>query len=130
MPNFGFKLPGNKKADVSDTPTNAQVLTFNSTSDLWDSQAGGGGGGFSTVYKTADESIQSDTTLTDDADLFFSVDASSVYVGFMYLYVDMDSGADPDMKTTFTIPAGAAGVNLSATGTNIWAFGYADSEPR
>jgi len=44
MPSITFKLPGGKKPDVSDTPTDTEVLTFNSTKDEWDSQAGGGGG--------------------------------------------------------------------------------------
>jgi len=41
MPAITFKLPGGKKSDVSDTPSDTQVLTFNSTKDQWDSQAGG-----------------------------------------------------------------------------------------
>jgi len=45
LPLLTFKLPGGKKPDVSDTPTNTQVLTFNSTKDQWDSQDAGGGGG-------------------------------------------------------------------------------------
>jgi len=45
LPDIGFKLPGNKKSDVTDTPTDTQVLTFNSAKDLWDAQDSGAGCG-------------------------------------------------------------------------------------
>lgn len=44
MPLITFKLPGGKKPDVTDTPTDTQVLTFSSAKDQWDSQNAGGGG--------------------------------------------------------------------------------------
>lgn len=49
MPLITFKLPGGKKADVTDTPVDGEVLTFSSAKDQWDSQAGGGGGSDFTV---------------------------------------------------------------------------------
>jgi len=63
------------------------------------------GGGFSTVFKTADETIQSDTTLTDDTDLQFSVDANSSYA-FMMVFTFV-TGANPDFKYGMTSPSGA-----------------------
>lgn len=74
----------------------------------------GAGGGFSTVYKTSDESISSDIVLSNDADLFFFMDANSVYV--MMMYVQVASGATPDYKHAFTLPALATGTGeLTAT---------------
>lgn len=60
--------------------------------------------GFSTVFKTADETINSDSTLTDDADLQFSVDASSIY-GFM-AFIKFSSNTNPDWQQAFSVPAG------------------------
>jgi len=44
MPQITFKLPGGFNVDVSDTPTDGQVLTFNSTVSLWEAQTNPGGG--------------------------------------------------------------------------------------
>ena len=66
---------------------------------------GGAGGGFSTVFKTADEIITSDDTLTDDADLQFEVDKNSVYAYKMVLL--MSSSVNADFKYFWTGPVGA-----------------------
>jgi len=124
LPQFTFKLPGGKKVDVSDTPTDTQVLTFDSASDLWDAQdAGGGGAGWLSVYKTSSETITSDDTLTDDTDLQFSVDASSTYVGVVHFLVDGHS--TPDLKYSFSVPVGATGSQWDAGNpTSLWTSGY------
>jgi len=108
MPNFGRRLPGGFPAAISDVPTNAQVLTFNDANKNWDAQdAGGGGSGFTTVFKSADETIASDDTLTDDSDLTFSVDASSFY--FFILRMEINSPITPDFKYIMSLPVGATG---------------------
>jgi len=107
------------------TGSATQVLTSNGAGAAPTFQAGGGGGGgFSTVFKTSDEVITSDTTLTDDADLVFSVDANSTYVGIMIVRLGGDAGTD--YKEAFTIPAGATMTGLGDS-TNIWNWGYSDS---
>lgn len=44
MPQITFKLPGGKPVDKTDTPTNNQVVTFNSGKDQYDAQSNPGGG--------------------------------------------------------------------------------------
>ena len=87
------------------TGTAAQVLTSNGAGTAPTFQAAAGGGGFSTVFKSADETIQSDATLTDDTDLQFSVDANSFYS--VMGYFKAQSGSTPDYKQAFSVPAGA-----------------------
>ena len=85
--------------------TTGDVLTSNGAGAAPTFQAAAGG--WSTVFKTADETITSDTTLTDDADLQFSVDASSTYAFVSWLLVD--STALTDWKHSMSIPSGASG---------------------
>jgi len=215
MPDIGFKLPGGKKSDIPDCPTNGQVLTFNSCKDLWDAQtnpgggeantssnagcgdgwalakcgvdlpfksvittsplatsvnandltftidnisftlladgtdgelitwdacgvpaavavgtacqvltsngvgaaptfqAAGGGGGFSTVFKTSDETITCDTTLSDDADITFCADANSNYA--VITYFRFNTCSVPDYKTAFSVPACATMKNSQSS---------------
>lgn len=74
--------------------------------------------GFSVVYKTADETINNDSTLSDDSDLQFSVDANSVYSIFYTMKIT--SGGAPDFKYAFTTPTGTTimngGVLVASTG--------------
>jgi len=44
MPHLTFKLPGGKPVDKADTPSNNQVVTFNSGKDQYDVQSNPGGG--------------------------------------------------------------------------------------
>ena len=44
MPNYTFRLPGSKGVNVSDTPADTEVLTFDAASDQYVSSAGGSGG--------------------------------------------------------------------------------------
>jgi len=77
---------------------------------------GGGGeaGGFTIVNKLVDETIQSDTTLADDNNLFWEVDANSVYLFFGF--IKRTSGATPDWKHAFSFPAGGncQGINAES----------------
>ncbi len=54
----------------------------------------GGGGGFTVVYKTADEQITEDSVLTNDVDLFFSAEANSVYLVSWGLFMDAEPNSD------------------------------------
>lgn len=71
------------------------------------------GDGWKTVYKTADETIASDATLSDDADLKFPVDANSDYTFIMFLHVTSNTTAD--FKYAFTQPSGSFG-RMKSTG--------------
>ena len=71
----------------------------------------GGGGfgssGFEFVAKTVDETIDDDDVLSDDAELFFNMNANSVYQFFMFLFVN--GHGIPDFQWAFVGPAGATG---------------------
>jgi len=74
---------------------------------------------FISAFKTADEGINNDTTLTDDADLQFEADANSTYGLMMVLRVDAETST-PDIKANFSIPAGASGFLLDGP----WDFAF------
>lgn len=63
-------------------------------------------GGFQTVYKTADETIENDATLTDDADLQFEAEANSIYAVFVYMFITGSQFAD--YKHAFSVPTGGS----------------------
>jgi hypothetical protein len=72
--------------------------------------------------KTADESLNTNTTLQDDDELFFAAAANEIWVVDYVLFVDGATGGD--IKVAVDAPAGAtirAGVtaNAAATATNI-----------
>jgi hypothetical protein len=58
------------------------------------------------VRKTATESIVSSTTLQDDDELLFSVEADTTYRIELMLFYDGATGGD--LKVKFTLPAGAS----------------------
>ncbi len=64
-----------------------------------------GGGGFSTVFKTVDETINSDSVLTADGDMTFSVDANSYYA--LYFLIKVHTAATPDFKYRIVGPSGS-----------------------
>ncbi len=119
MPQMTVKLPGGKRPDVTDTPSNGQVLTFNSAKDLWDSQAGGVGGGgetFARVVKKVDETVTNSNTLQDDDELFFTPSINKTYWGYIIIY--LVSGSVPDYRFNFTLPTGATGEKMIDSG--LW----------
>lgn len=67
--------------------------------------AGGGGGGFSQVVKTATETIQSDDTLNDDSELTFSIGSNKTFLVIVMIIIE--SGAVPDFKFSWGIPSGS-----------------------
>lgn len=86
--------------------------------------------GFSTVYKTADETITNDTTLTDDTDLQFSVDANTKYAIQLVYYTSQHQ--TPDYKYAFSQPAGATLRQIDAAafwGTSTGTYEWSISNP-
>jgi len=80
--------------------------------------AGGGGQTFARAVTTSDVTINSDTVLHDDIELFIALDANEVY-GFM-VFGNYNSGSTPDFKYAFTHPAGSIGTyNFDAEQTNV-----------
>ena len=73
MPNYTFRLPGSKGVNVSDTPADTEVLTFDAASDQYVSSAGGGGGhtiqeeGVGLTARTNLNFIGAGVTATDNA---------------------------------------------------------------
>ncbi len=102
-----FRLPGGRRVAVSDIPDDKDVLTFDAATNRWDAEASGGGGaGFQTKFKAADETITNDNILTDDVDLQFEAEAFGVYAIKMWIF--MISGTNADFAYTFSAPAGAS----------------------
>jgi hypothetical protein len=62
-------------------------------------------GGDQVVRKTADQTVNGSTSLVNDTHLLFALAANEVWVFTTYLLTN--SGATPDLKFTFTVPASA-----------------------
>jgi len=89
-------------------PTVAQELATKAYVDA----GGGGGQTFAKVVKSVDETIDTSTTFQDDDELFVALTANLNYAWQLWLFVT--SGAVPDIKTAWTLPAGATGQHSSA----------------
>lgn len=70
-----------------------------------------------TAYKTADESVTSDITLNNDADLVIAVEANSVYR--LSLELITNAHATPDLDFDFSIPSGATLYTMIGTNGTI-----------
>lgn len=81
------------------------TLPFELANKQYADASGGGGLVFARVIKLVDETIQSDTVLHDDAELFFTPTINKRYVGYILLL--NNTGSTPDIKYACTIPAGA-----------------------
>jgi len=68
-----------------------------------------------TAVKTADETINDDNTLSDDADLNVELEAGHTYVIFGFLF--WESGTTPDFQYAFSAPTGATGLRSAANWT-------------
>jgi len=88
------------------TGTCGQVLTSNGAGAAPTFQAAGGGSAcFTFVTKACDQTINCDSTLTNDCCLKFAVAACSTY--FFIGGVLISGGACADFKYTFTVPTNA-----------------------
>ena len=63
------------------------------------------------IEKTADESISSDSTLSDDSELVIALNANKFHMGFYMGYGN--SGVTPDFKYAFTVPANSTHQRLN-----------------
>jgi len=89
------------------TATDERIWTAQRVKQAIDALSGGGGGGWSFVFKATDETINSSTTFQNDDDLVFAVEASKIYVAILVAFVD--SPANADFKDTFTVPTDTLG---------------------
>lgn len=71
--------------------------------------------GWTIVPKLSDQTINNDAVAQDDDDLFFTVDANSVYVAQAYLRIISDPTAD--IRDTWDVPAGTGG-NFAESAVN------------
>jgi len=91
------------------TGTCGQVLTSNGAGAAPTFQAAGGGGcGWTVKVKTSDESITSDTTLSNDTCLQICADANSTYA--LDARIWLTPNATADFKYAFSIPTNASGL--------------------
>jgi len=74
---------------------------------------------FTKIVKTVDETVNNTTTVQNDDELFFTVNANTTYSIKMILYID--SGQNPGFKWKFTLPTSATGErtnsDISSSGT-------------
>jgi hypothetical protein len=87
--------------------SNGTVLTADSTAATgvaWATPAAGAT--IKSVRKSSDQTVTSSTTLVNDSQLKFAVEASTTYVFQAWLYTYAADGT-PDIKVTFTSPAGS-----------------------
>lgn len=96
-------------ADVNAaTPTDTQVLTFDTGAGQWVA----GLGGIQFARKTADTSRASTTTLAGDPHLLLPLEANATYVFRVVFGVQGADGSgdfgEPNFKCDFTAPAGAS----------------------
>ena len=122
--------------------TDGDTLQLASGVPAWVTVSAGAGETFARVVKKANETITSDTTLTDDSELVVALSADKTY-GFILNFF-FKTEAATDIKITFTAPTGADGdfntvrnivggypinnktftttVAFDGTGGNSWAF--------
>lgn len=100
-------------ATAADTParlavgTNGQVLTADSTAGTglaWTTLTSGAT--VKSVRKSSDQTVTSSTTLVNDSQLKFAAAANETYIFQAWLYTYAADGT-PDIKVTFTSPAGS-----------------------
>jgi hypothetical protein len=88
--------------------TTGQVLTADTTVSpykvKWETPSAGAT--VKTVRKSSDQSVTSSTTVVNDSQLKFAVEASTTYIFQAWLYTYAADGT-PDIKVTFTGPAGS-----------------------
>lgn len=86
--------------------TDTQVLTADSSQSLGLKWADASAGlTFARIIKSADETVNSTTTLQDDDELTTALSANKRYFFVLYLYFVSD--ATPDFKYLLTVPTGS-----------------------
>lgn len=112
------------------SPNDATKFLRGDATPTWAVPGAGGSGGDAIVRKTADETITATTTLQNDDELLFPVDASSVYC-FEILLLLVAPNTAADWKIGWAVPASATMFwdpeNLQ--GTIPWAANTTTSNP-
>lgn len=131
-----IKAPANLTGPVfltlpSTNGTADQVLKTDGSGNLGWADAGGGFWD-ETISKTTDKDITSSTTLSDDSELQFSLDASSTYIGEIWVIWDRDtSGGDPygkiDFVYTGTLTTGRGSTPSAITQNATWSLTGTDN---
>lgn len=91
-------------SDTTGTGAELDELTDGSETTLHSHAAAGGGETYTHIFKTSDEIVNNSSTLQNDDDITFSVDANSVYVGELMMYIDIKNSSD--FKFNFNTPSG------------------------
>ena len=76
------------------------------------------------VIKQTIETVASDSTLSNDAELFFTVKANKTYAGLVNIFTTSNTTAD--FKYAFTLPSGATGNRSNGTMSSNVNQGTAD----
>lgn len=125
---IAIRAPASLTSDTTFTLPSAdgtadQVMKTDGSGNLGWADAGGGFWD-ETISKTTDKSVTSSTTFSDDSELQFSLEASSTYIGEIWIIWDRDtSGGDPYGKIDFaytgtlTTGRGAFPYNISQSAT-------------
>ena len=88
--------------------TDERIWTAERVKQAIDALAVAGSGlTFARVVKSADETIQSDIVMSDDADLKFTAQAEKTYAGI--IHIDIISASDADFQKLMTMPTNATG---------------------
>lgn len=107
----GFNV-GSQAGDPS-TPANGDIWYDSTANELTarinsaNVALGSGGGGGETCIVAASDESDSDNTVHSDAELLFSVDASTTYLFRLVLFFNTGTSNTPDAKYRFTLPASA-----------------------
>lgn len=97
--------------------TTDNAITIGTTALVFVEFGAGGGGGFSTVVKSADEDLLNDNTPNPDTDLQFNVDANGKYIIMAFIYFTRPTGGTFSFKWKFSIPSGTIFRN-----SNLWTY--------
>jgi hypothetical protein len=104
------------------TATGAELTELTDSSETTLHSHSGGAGGFTTVEKTADETVNNSTTLQDDNHLTFSIAADKRYAFFGTFYHKSHGSAD--LKVQMSVPGTSTmnGSGMLNGATGIWSF--------
>jgi hypothetical protein len=99
------------------SPSNGDVLTYNSSTGLWEDKAPVNPEGWSVLVKSANQDVTNSATLVNDTDLQFSVVAGGHYMVMMDIVISCNSAAG-DYKSGFKVSAGTMKGSGIFTGTS------------
>lgn len=110
-----FTIADTLTSSPTDVPTSKAVAAYVAAN------AGGGGGDFTWVVKSADESVTSSATIQEDNDLYFTAEANATYLLHFYLFPS-STGTYPidggGCKMAIQLPSIKSGVDSYRTSIN------------